>query len=206
MGPLSWCFVVDSVPFTKAVRDGETSLGGSESACLGLARALAARGHTVHVMATKLASQAVGLDAWGVHWVPYESLETMNQFYEWDVMVGLRMPAIFGVPRKARLRVLWNQDLLNHDGFKSMVMAHAWAYDKVVYVSAYHRAQWEDWLPELTPLGWVTKNGYDPTSIPTDVTKVPYRLIHVSRPERGFQPLLDMWPQIREALPQAELQ
>ena len=30
----SWAFLVDSVPFSKAVRDGETSLGGSESACL----------------------------------------------------------------------------------------------------------------------------------------------------------------------------
>jgi glycosyltransferase involved in cell wall biosynthesis len=202
---LSWAFVVDSVPFTKAVRDGETSLGGSESACLGLARSLAARGHNVHIVATKLSPDAWGVDAYGVTWIPYEQLETMNRFYEWDVFVGLRMPAVFGTPRNARLKVLWNQDLLNHDGFKKVVMAHAWAFDKNVYVSEYHRAQWEDWLPELKPLGWVTKNGYDPSSIPTDVAKVPYRIIHVSRPERGLQPLLDMWPKIRQVMPQAEL-
>ena len=60
---LSLAFLVDSVPFTKAVRDGLTSLGGSESACLGLARALQARGHDVHIYATKLDAAVIELCA-----------------------------------------------------------------------------------------------------------------------------------------------
>lgn len=203
----SWCFVIDSVPFSKATRDGETSLGGSESACIGLARALAVKGHHVFICATKLAEDAQGADAAGVTWIPYDQLDLTNMFFEWDVFCVLRHPAIFQTPRRARLRVLWNQDLLNHDGFKAIVMAVAWAYDKVVYVSEFHRAQWEDWLPELKPLGHVTKNGYDPANVPDPaaIVKDPNRIIHISRPERGLAPLLEMWPAIRQAHPLAEL-
>jgi hypothetical protein len=63
---VTWAFIVDSVPFTTAVRDGETSLGGSESACLGLAHALATRGHDVHIFTTQLDPMR-GPDAAGVH-------------------------------------------------------------------------------------------------------------------------------------------
>jgi hypothetical protein len=47
------------------------------------------------------------------------------------------------------------------------VMAIGWALDKIVYVSEYHRQQWEAIQPEIAPLGAVTKNGYDPAHVPT---------------------------------------
>jgi hypothetical protein len=40
-------FYIDSVPITAGVIAGTASLGGSESACIGLMRALSARGHDV---------------------------------------------------------------------------------------------------------------------------------------------------------------
>jgi glycosyltransferase involved in cell wall biosynthesis/2-polyprenyl-3-methyl-5-hydroxy-6-metoxy-1,4-benzoquinol methylase len=201
----SWAFLVDSVPFTKAVRDGETSLGGSESACLGLARALLARGHEVHVFATQLEPDAVGPDAWGVAWHPLDEFTTINNFIEFDVVVGLRQPGFFQSPMQARLRVLWNQDLLT-PGAGSGVMAIGWALDKIVYVSEYHRRQWEAIQSELKPLGAVTKNGYDPVHVPIEVTKDPNRIIHISRPERGLAPLLAMWPAFKARNPKATLQ
>src|SRR2546428_10478845 len=110
---MTFAFLVDSVPFTRAVRDGATSLGGSESACLGLARALQARGHAVHLFATQLAQDAVGLDAAGCTRHPIESFPPMNAFIEWDVVVALRRVGVFGLhPIHARLRLRWNQDLL----------------------------------------------------------------------------------------------
>jgi 2-polyprenyl-3-methyl-5-hydroxy-6-metoxy-1,4-benzoquinol methylase/glycosyltransferase involved in cell wall biosynthesis len=204
---LSIAFTVDSVPFTRAVVDGQTSLGGSESAMLGLARALAQRGHTVHILATKLADDAMGVDRWGVTWIPYEQIDAMNAFYEWDVLVALRHPLVFGLHRKARLRVLWNQDLLDTDSYLNTVMSVAWALDKVVYVSEYHRTQWEDRLPELKALGSVTRNGFDPAHVPAKgtIVKDPNRIIHISRPERGLAPLLEMWPTFKRAHPHAEL-
>lgn len=200
----SVAFLVDSVPFTKAVIAGETSLGGSESACLGLARALKARGHQVHLFVSKLAEDAAGPD---VLWHPVDEFHAMNQFIEFDVVVALRWFAILGQTQiHARLRILWNEDLLVPGNMVDGVMACAWAYDKVAYVSDYHRRQWEDLLPQLSPLGWVTRNGLDLSLVPKGRTKDPNRIIHISRPERGLGPLLQMWPQLREQVPHATLQ
>lgn len=204
---MTWAFILDSVPFTKAVRDGETSLGGSESACLGLARALAKRGHDVNIFATQLSQDATGRDAAGCIWHPVETFHTMNTFIEWDVVVALRWFAFFGIqPVFARLRLLWNQDLLVPGGMVNGMMSVAWAVDKFVYVSDYHRRQWEDLEPSVAGHGWATRNGFDPSHLPTSSTKNPNRIIHISRPERGLKPLLQMWPKLREQKPDATLQ
>lgn len=205
MSRLSIAFLVDSVDFSKAVRDGETSLGGSESACLGLARALKARGHYVHIYATKLAPDAGGADAGGVLWHPAEVFHAANQFLEWDVVVALRECRWYMQPVHARLRLLWNQDLLM-PGVGAQIMSIAWQLDRLVYVSEYHRAQWEDQETPLAPIGWVTKNGYDPTLVPQPGTKDPHRIIHISRPERALGPLLRLWPLIKQRVPEATLQ
>jgi glycosyltransferase involved in cell wall biosynthesis len=204
---VTWAFLVDSVVFTKAVRDGETSLGGSESACLGLARALKARGHDVHIYTTQLAQDAVGPDAAGCVWHPADDFRGMNEFFEWDVVVALRWFGFFSqFPVHARLRLLWNQDLLVPGQMVQGVMSVGWAIDQFVYVSEYHQAQWEDLEPCVAGHGWVTKNGFDPTHLPRYATKDPNRIIHISRPERGLKPLLAMWPALKAKHPQATLQ
>jgi hypothetical protein len=62
---------------------------------------------------------------------------------EFDLVCALRMPQFFAHPINARLRMLWNQDLLL-PGLAPTVMAVAWALDAIAYVSDYHRRQWED--------------------------------------------------------------
>ncbi len=198
-------FFVDSVPFGRGEIDGSRSLGGSESACLGLARALKARGHDVHIFATKLDPECQGLDAWEVHWHRAEDLIALSRIFEWDVFCALRMPQPFHADIRARLRVLWSQDLMNAERFKASIMGAAWAVDRFVYVSEFHQTQWLDWLPELTGFGYVTKNGFDPARVPTQITKRPERIIHISRPERGLAPILDMWPALKAKVPHAEL-
>jgi 2-polyprenyl-3-methyl-5-hydroxy-6-metoxy-1,4-benzoquinol methylase/glycosyltransferase involved in cell wall biosynthesis len=198
-------FYVDSVPFGPGEIDGTRSLGGSESACLGLARALKARGHDVHVFATKLDPDCQGLDAWDVHWHRAEDLIALSRIFEWDVFCALRMPNPLHANIRARLRLLWSQDLMNSETFKNSIMSAAWAVDRFVYVSEFHRTQWQDWLPELTDFGYVTKNGFDPARVPESVTKRPERIIHISRPERGLAPILDMWPALKAKAPHAEL-
>ena len=203
---MTWAFIVDSVPFTQDVINGETSLGGSESACLGLARALAASGHDVHIFTTQLSDDCVGKDHANVEWHRYDDFAPMNQFIEWDVVCPLRMFAAYGArPVHARMRLLWNQDLLVPGQMQAGVMSVAWAYDHLCYVSEYHRAQWEHLQPELKAIGWVTRNGFDPSQVPTSVTKDPNRIIHTSRPERGLGPLLEMWPALKKQHPQATL-
>jgi glycosyltransferase involved in cell wall biosynthesis/2-polyprenyl-3-methyl-5-hydroxy-6-metoxy-1,4-benzoquinol methylase len=197
-------FFVDSVPITREVIAGTCSLGGSESACVGLARALAGRGHDVHILATKLDPACRGKDAGGVIWEPAEEIDEISRFMDWDVFCALRMFTVFGhshIP--ARLRLLWNQDLLTSP---PALMSLMWSIDRLVYVSDYQRRQYEDLLAPLQGRAFVTKNGFDPGLVPTHVTKDPHRIIHISRPERALRPLLAMWPAFRQAHPQATLQ
>lgn len=202
---LSWVFHVDSVPMTTAVVAGDTSLGGSESACLGLARALKAQGHDVTMFATHLSPDVPEIDAAGVRWLPSESLAQAQKLIDPDVFVALRQPHVFALPVQARWRMLWCQDMLVGEPAKQQFMSLAWAYDEISYVSQYQRKQWEGVAHELAPLGWVTKNGFDPAHVPTNVAKVPGRIIHISRPERAMPPLLAMWPELKRRVPHAEL-
>lgn len=202
---LTIAFHLDSVEFTPDVIAGTASLGGSESACLGLARALKARGHDVYCFTTKLHHGAPKVDQAGVWWYRSSDIPAVSRFVDWDVFVALRLPFVFNLGIQAGFRILWNQDLLVGEPSKNQTMALAWAYDAVVYVSEYHRKQWEGVCHELTPIGWVTKNGYDPALVPKDVTKNPHQIIHISRPERGLRPLLAMWPELKKRHPQAEL-
>lgn len=198
-------YFVESVPITRAVIDGTASLGGSESACLGVARAMARRGHEVHLFAMRLEEGCTGADAHGVTWHHGEDVFAVSAVVHWDVFCSLRMPQVFERHIRARLRILWNQDMLVGDGPKNYVMAVSWNIDRIAYVSHYHRAQWEGKLPDLHALGMVVKNGYDPSLVPTDAVKDWKRVIHISRPERGLAPLLDMWPALKARIPDAEL-
>jgi len=202
---LTWAFYIDSVEFTPAVIAGTASLGGSESACLGLMRALVARGHRVIAFTTKLHPEALPIDHAGVQWLSAHEIDGMSRVVDFDVFVSLRMPHVFALPVRAKYRMLWNQDLMIGEEPKNFTMALSWAYDEVAYVSEYHRKQWEGCLPELAPIGWATKNGYDPAYVPVDAVKNPNRIIHVTRPERGLRPILAMWPELKRRYPSAEL-
>lgn len=208
---LRWAFYLNSVPFTRDVIGGTASLGGSESACVGLMRALARRGHLVAAFAEQLAPDAAGDDGQGVFWAHAGQLTTDYLDHHWDVFVSLRATTHLETDLSARLRLLWNQDLFTtgglHGDLVTPFVAQTWRLDGLVYVSAYHRQQWERVAPDLTPLGWVTRNGYDPARVPDQatVTKDWRRVIHVSRPERGLFPLLAMWPALKARVPEAEL-
>jgi ubiquinone/menaquinone biosynthesis C-methylase UbiE/glycosyltransferase involved in cell wall biosynthesis len=199
--PYSIFFHLDSVPFTEAVLSGESSLGGSESACMGLAEALAQRGHDVHCFATHLEAEGI----WrGVSWHEAESLLVpILEFAAPDVFCSLRMPQVFALYQPAKLNLLWCQDLL----VDPSVVAALSQVDKLYFVSEFHKKQWLGLQPILEPMAWVTRNGIDPTQIPdlSALTKERHRYIYVSRPERGLKPLLSMWPAIRKAQPDAEL-
>ena len=204
---LSICFTIDSVEFTAGVIAGEQSLGGSESACVGLARALQARGHDVHIFTTQLGADAPQFDHGGVGWHPMNHLGAWSAQKSWDVAIALRQPPYLQ-HAPAKVRILWCQDLMANETMKGYVMSFAWLYDAVAYVSEYHRHQWEGMVPELAPIGWVTKNGHDAElakQARTGAVKRPNQIIHISRPERGLLPLLKMWPLVRAARPDATL-
>lgn len=229
---LNIVFYIESVPFSRAVIEGKTSLGGSESAAVGLAKHLASRGHDVHIFAAQLTLDPTDPSEYdGVSWHPAEHLPETLSVCAPDVFVSLRMTSPFAMRTRAGLNLLWNQDMLAD---VAQVASALTQVDTLVYVSQYHRQQWEGKQKDIvggTP-SWVTKNGFDHTLIPVwpehyqpssieaalagglaafEGREVPHpvrnrhKYCYISRPERGLDPLLKMWPRIRERYPDAEL-
>lgn len=213
--PLTIAFYVDSVPFTPEVVAGKTSLGGSESAGLGLARALCQLGHSVHVFATKLDDAVESPDQWGVEWHSAESeLAEVFKFARLDVFISLRMPQVFALRSPAKLNLLWSQDMMVHAGQYTGPLSQV---DEVIYVSEWHRRQWQQVEAVVRHMpDWVTTNGinyqlaseaFDAAGDKTRLAMgVAPRFIHISRPERGLDALLKLWPAIRARYPKATLE
>lgn len=203
---LSIFIYIDSVPFNRAVIEGRTSLGGSESACIGLATVLAALGHDLHIFATKLT--LLPGDSGLINDVQWHSAEDeLTEVLHWaepDVFIALRMPHPFMIAVPAKLNLLWCQDMLADLGQIGRALTQL---DYILYVSEYQRQQYlgVDHAVLSRMPSYVIKNGFDPSLIPVGVDRLPHRFIHISRPERGLGPLLQMWPAIRARIPEAEL-
>jgi glycosyltransferase involved in cell wall biosynthesis/SAM-dependent methyltransferase len=205
---------MDSVPFTEEVVSRKGNLGGSESSCLGLAQALAAAGHAVSMFATKMEIEPGTYN--GVQWLDAEeSLPHALKHRRYDVFCSLRMPGVFLLPNQSRWKMLWAQDLMLDA--KGQGLLHR--LDEIAFVSQFHREQWCNLEPTWRPLAWVTGNGYDPRDLlaagqlvsgdVVDVYALPkarrHHYIYVSRPERGIDGLIALWPKIRAAYPEATL-
>jgi glycosyltransferase involved in cell wall biosynthesis len=184
----------------SAVVDG---LGGSEIAAINVAEQLAARGHDIEVWGRVLDGNFNG--------VRYrQPLGTDRP--ECDVFVSSReVEAVAEQASRARLRVLWMHDLYSGEDWNSSMTA----YDLILSVSEWARRQHVKSYRHVSSERFVaTRNGIDPRrflregehpSQPRPVGKAGCRVIYASSPDRGLSRLLDLWPRIREILPEAEL-
>ena len=216
--PLELHFYCNSVPFSRETIELKTSLGGSESALVFLARGLVARGHRVAIY-TRMAADRRGRpwalqwqDDHGVRWCDHSMLDGMVRARQPDVFVSLRMPQMLQsyLLGDCKLRVEWNEDLLILPG---QYLANTWQTDLHAFVSEYHREQYCRELPDIRPQTWVTRNPIDYRGIRNAIRGVerdPNRLIHVSRPERALvhgdrSPLLEVFARLRTIKPELTL-
>ena len=98
-------FADDGVPYDGRT-PAEAPLGGGERAVVGLARALAGRGHTVSV-ATQIVEPETIDD---VTWLPLpldENDHTLPQAV--DILVAVRRPSLLGLPVRPGRQVVWVQ-------------------------------------------------------------------------------------------------
>jgi glycosyltransferase involved in cell wall biosynthesis len=187
--------------------DGETpfarSLGGSESAVVFMARELARRGHGVRVFCR---CQRPG-DYDGV---VYRDLTAFPEFVETDgcdVFVCCRHLRGLTAPVRSRVNVVWNHDLLVKQtaGYLASLMFRV---DRLFVLSEFHRQQFRRHLEAPEHRYLVTRNGVDLALVDEAITGVerdPDRVMYTSRPERGLDVLLTMWPEIRERRPDLKL-
>jgi glycosyltransferase involved in cell wall biosynthesis len=191
----------------------QKGLGGSETAAVRLADALADLGWVVTVY---------GDVEQGCHsQVVYRHVESYDPLTPRDVLISSRQPELFDRPVNARVKLLWCHDATLGDRLTPERAAHI---DKVLVLSAWQQREFEALYPILwrdmprdyssaTTEGKIVRirNGIDFEHYTTNGNggkKIPRRqkrVVYASSPDRGLDVLLELWPAIRKRVPKAEL-
>jgi glycosyltransferase involved in cell wall biosynthesis len=178
-----------------------TGIGGSETAVIHLAQALSARGMKVAIY-NQCGFQETSTTLDGPRYFDYRRY---NEEKKAKLFVGWRNPGIGKFAAKSDKRWLWLHDL--HLGAEPSQEDIA-TFDLIRPVSAWHGQHllglypWMD-AQKIAP----TRNGIDLNRFGlSDITvRDPMRAIYVSSPDRGLDNLLDIWPNIMQYVPDAEL-
>lgn len=180
----------------------EEGIGGSEEAIIRLSKHLQELGYQVVVFG-KPGSKA-GLQD-GVMWRNFWECNLDDQF---DIFIGWRGPYLFEREIKARKKYLWLHDVMEVGEFTPKRLANL---DKVIVLSKYHRSLFPN-IPDDKIM--LSSNGIDPQefenaetiSQPKDLIKRdPHKVFYGSSHVRGLAYLYEIWPEIKEAVPEATL-
>lgn len=184
----------------------QKGLGGSETAAVRLADALAELGWVVTVY---------GQVEQGCHSnVVYRAVETFDPLTPRDVLISSRLPEIFDRPVNATHKLLWMHDV---DCGDRLTPARAEHIDQVLVLSQWHRDHVAQAYPFLEydrdgPLEQSkivqTRNGLDMRSFSQNgnAPKRKKRVVYTSSPDRGLDLLLELWPQVRKRVKGATLE
>jgi glycosyltransferase involved in cell wall biosynthesis len=172
-------------------------LGGAETAFVGLAEALAARGHRVEARSRCRAALCHN----GVAWAPLETGVPDTC----DLYIGNRGHRVIGLAPRAGRRLFW----LHNPGRylkKPRVLCRLARYRPTIVVTgSYHAATVPEWVPrgglEIIPYGVLDQFRHAEERPPP-----PPIAVFTSNPLRGLDWLLDLWAAcIVPAIPEAEL-
>src|SRR5947209_2370990 len=197
-------------------------MAGIQTALLGLCTALARRGHDVHVMANCL--QAGRHD--GVCFHARGEFAKFTQAYRADVLVVIPEVLPLLMPAPARARVVWTGNAFTtgdcalvapctwdkeqgrsgqNARLYSMALLQPYA-DCIVVGSQWHARQMSDTLGIPSSKFKVAYLG-----LPLEYYRGPaparhrYRVVYTSQARRGLGPLLRLFVQVRDVIPEAEL-
>jgi tetratricopeptide (TPR) repeat protein len=171
-------------------------VGGSETAVIRMAEALAAIGWNVEVYGYPEEGKE-GLHN-GVWWFPFWRIAHARPF---DVLINWRRWSFKAQPPAAKVSYVWCHDVLNPYYWPDA----SWRqYKGIIVLSEAHKANAVEAVPMEKLI--LSRNGLDPSfwSGP-EVPRDPHRLIYASCPSRGLVILADLWPRIKAEFPDAEL-
>jgi glycosyltransferase involved in cell wall biosynthesis len=181
-----------------------TGLGGSETALVKVAAGFADEGYEVKVYS----GAEPGLFG-GALWRPFTAWDPTE---ECDLLVVSRLPHVFDNPLGARRTALWCHD---HSYPGVMTEDRAERMDSVVVLSEWERERFARLYPYLEEKLVVIRNGItlaDPetgesrfSDAKRTFAKRKSRCLFTSSADRGLDVMLDVWPEIRESVPDAEL-
>ena len=167
-------------------------VGGSEEAVINMGKELAKLGWIIDVYCS--------CDAPG----NYDGVEYRN-YWEYDkkqpcdiFLMWRNQKYIEYAPVGSRVFV-WIHDVQYYDYWNDEWLAKT---EKILPLSKYHRNLLAKFPDDKF---YITRNGIVPGHFQVEKKKVPYSCVYASSPDRGLEVLLDIWPEIRKAYPQATL-
>lgn len=191
----------------RLLRDGT---GGSEESVVYLANELAARGYNVQVFAPLDVALHRGAHVQqGVRWFPLEAFDPIKPIP--GISISCRAPDAIGLPCFDLERLyIWHQDAGYNVGWTP---ARAQAV-RGLFVSKWQRqsllkqvgleAENADALTDR--FGVVCGDGIPASALEWgSAERDPYACAYISSPLRGLGPLLEAWPTILSAIPEAKL-
>jgi len=182
-----------------------TGLGGSETALVQVSARLAREGWDVRVYS----GAEPGLYA-GALWRPFTAWDPTD---DPDLLVVSRLCHVFDNPVGAKRTALWCHDNSYHG---QLTEERADKIDHIVTLSDWQRERFADLYPFAADKLAVIRNGItvsgigDPTDDRYPDADAPFekrkpRCVYSSSADRGLDIMLELWPQIRERVPDAEL-
>lgn len=169
-------------------------LGGSETAACQLAAELAELGYVVTLYGW--------CDEGAVRQVLVRDWRTFDPTVPRQAVICSRLPEAFDRPINARTRILWAHDT---DFSDRLTPERAEQIDHVLSLSRWHRRNLATLYPFLNGKHVTVRNGIVPAFFAGEPPERERRVLYTSSPDRGLDVLLELWPQIVERVPDAEL-
>lgn len=176
----------------------DKGMGGSEEAIVYLSEQLALLGWEVTVYNQRTEELHLQRGESKVHWLPWEHFNPEDEF---DVFVAWRSPWMAQKLKiKARVKAVDMHDcVVGHQAISPKALE---SLDLVFFKSKYQR----DTAPHIPDdKAVVASNGITPSHFDIDVKRNPTKCIYASSADRGLDVLLELWPKIKEQVPDAEL-
>jgi glycosyltransferase involved in cell wall biosynthesis len=169
-------------------------LGGSETAAVRLAQELSELGYVVTIYGE--VEQCAFRDVIYRHHSVFDPMERRL------AVISSRIPEIGDRHIAARSRLLWLHDT---DCGERLTAARAEPFDHVLVLSRWHENHVAGMYPFLRGRIRRTRNGIKCSYFVGGAPERKKRVLYTSSPDRGLDILLELWPQIREQVPDAEL-
>lgn len=212
---LDMAMFVSGLPFNgKTLPEGK-SLGGSETAAIQVAEALARQGQRVSIFCNCADTEETnGVLYSPIGWVNGGRGGFPKGFYDYvrsvpvDVCIVQRIPAMFQFETRSRVNLLWQHDLATKVG-PSQFQNVAWNIDKIFVLSEFMKKQYQEVHGGPDEIFHKTRNGIDKSFIEAATAPMQrdrFRLTYTARPERGLDILMRaVFPKILEREPRAKL-
>ncbi len=174
----------------------EKGLGGSETAAWRLAEYLSKAGYAVTLFGD-FEQDGICQDVMLKQFTAYDPTVKRR------ATIAFRNATIFDRPLNSDRTFLWLEDVAGWEGITPERMEHI---DFVCSVSEWHSQNIAETYPFIAPEKILTsRNGImlDYFNDGEDIAREP-RLLYTSSPDRGLDVLLEIWPEIKKRVPDAE--